>query len=497
MLDFPARQAQEDYGFDIARAGHTALFGSPGYGKSTVLQTLVMNLAKTSTPEQVHVQLIDFGNNGLLPLTDLPHVADIVTLEEAEKLGKMLEAIADLLATRKSVFKEAGVGNLEQYQAKTGIALPLVVNVLDGYDNLTPNDRRKETIDSLLLQVLREGAALGITLVMSSSRVGGVRVNMLSNISTKLCLYLNDESELAQLMGRERLLQADLPGRGQVLLDAPTAIQFYLPARGQDSSETLAALEQQIATLNENWTGARPEKIPMVPRELTPQTLQSHRSREATPDTLLLGLNKSSATPEGFELYRAKSLAIFPETGRQAALLYPFLIASVVDAVADEDLVVIDAHDTLKPLLSSASSLYIGKTLLKSNAELVKTALTELIENGSPSRQCILINGITDVFERLLLPTDRVAELLSAGSATTQVIVLDLLSRVNGGFGLVGPLKDNVEQIMFGGDLGTQRFVDNLPLDVRRETHGKNVLHSLTDDELVQIVVPTIPESEE
>ncbi|GAB3575458.1 hypothetical protein GCM10027406_06980 [Leifsonia lichenia] len=61
-----------------------------------------------------------------------------------------------------------------------------------GYDNLTANDRRKEAIDSLLLLllllllvlVLREGSALD--------------VNLSGNISTKLCLHLNDESELAR-----------------------------------------------------------------------------------------------------------------------------------------------------------------------------------------------------------------------------------------------------------------------------------------------------------
>jgi S-DNA-T family DNA segregation ATPase FtsK/SpoIIIE len=497
MLDIPARQAQENYEFDLARAGHTALFASPGYGKSTVLQTLVVNLAKTNTPDQVQMHLIDFGNNGLLPLKNLPHVADLVTLEEAEKLGKMLEVIAGLLATRKQLFKEAGVANREQYQAKTRHDLPTVVNVLDGYDNLTANDRRKDTIDILLLQVLREGSALGVYLVMSASRVGGVRVNMLSNFSTKLCLYLNDESELGQLMGRERLLQADIPGRGQVLVDVPTAIQFYLPAPGQDSSETLTALEHQIATLDEHWTGARPAKIPMVPQELTPDAFVRHVSHEMSHDRMFFGLNKTSAMPEGFELFQGKALAVFPETGRQAASLYPFLISQILGAVPGENLVVIDAHNTLEPSLAAAASLYVGKAMLKSHAEAVKKALSDLVENGTQTRQCIVINGLTDVFERLMLPTDHVAELLSAGSESTQVIVLDHLSKVNSGFGMIGPLKENVEQILFGGDLGTQRFVDSLPLEVRKETHGKNVLHSLKNDELIHIVIPIEHESEE
>lgn len=341
VLDIPARQAQENYEFDLVRAGHAAVFGSPGYGKSTVLQTLVVNLAKAGTPVQVQVHLIDFGNNGLLPLTGLPHVADIVTLEEAEKLGKMLEAIAGLLATRKQLFKQAGVANLEQYQAKTRHDLPMVVNVLDGYDNLTANDRRKETIDNLLLQVLREGSALGVFLVMSASRVGGVRVNMLSNISTKLCLYLNDESELAQLMGRERLLQPDIPGRGQILMEAPTAIQFYLPAPGQDGAEMLAALERQVAALDEQWTGARPAKIPMVPNELTPETFRDFPGVGSLEGTggVAFGLSKATTSAVGF-LPGSQPFFLFAARDDEQELLFQEVLLAHGSRVKSEFMIV-------------------------------------------------------------------------------------------------------------------------------------------------------------
>lgn len=496
LLDIPSGQAQESYDFDLARAGHTVIFGSPGYGKSTVLQTIVMNLAKTRTPERLHVYLLDFGNNGLLPLRDLPNVADIVTPEEGEKLEKMLRAISDVMAARKQLLKDAGVANVDQYEAKSSQALPITLNVLDGYDNLTSNDPRKDTIDAVLLQVLREGAALGVYLVVSASRVGGVRMNMLSNISTKLCLYLNDESEVAQLMGRERLLQTNIPGRGQLLAGVPTAIQFYLPAAGENGSETLSGLEAQVTSLDEAWGGPRPAPIPMVPRELTPEVFTRFATREAPAHTLLLGLNKTDSEPETLELFTGGSLAIFPESGKQAALLYPFLIAQIVDAVGAEHLVVIDAHDALHAHLPAETSLYVGKKAAKAHADALKRALVELIEHGTRTPQCVVINGVTDVFEKLMLTTDQITELLGLSNGLIQIIVLDHLSKVNSGFGLVGPLKENVDRILFGGDLGAQRFIDNLPVAVRKEAHAKNVLHSLTDGELDHIVVPTPNESE-
>jgi S-DNA-T family DNA segregation ATPase FtsK/SpoIIIE len=322
-------------------------------------------------------------------------------------------------------------------------------------------------------------------------------MNMLANIATKMCLYLNDEGDLTQLMGRDRLLQVDTPGRGQVMLDAPTAIQFYLPAAGADSAETLTALETQIAALDTAWTGVRPLRIPMVPQELAPESFARRVAEERLRDTMHFGLNKTSALPEGFGLFEGKPLGIFPENGRQAGTLYPFLAAQVLQAATSEHLVVIDAHDTLKSQLGAEASLYLGKRALNDHAEAVKTALADLVEHGSEERQCVVINGMTDVLDRLMLPTDQVAELLSAGSKNVQVIVLDQMSKVNSGFGLIGTLKENLEQILFGGDLGTQRFVDNLSLEAKRVAHGRNILHSFKNDELTQIVIPTVPEREE
>ena len=65
---------------------------------------------------------------------------------------------------------------------------------------------------------------------------------MMSNIATKVVLYLNDESEIGSLLGRDALMAQAISGRGQVMLDTPTAIQFYLPAEGENSAELLENL---------------------------------------------------------------------------------------------------------------------------------------------------------------------------------------------------------------------------------------------------------------
>ncbi|WP_431245763.1 type VII secretion protein EssC [Leifsonia xyli] len=340
LLDIPSRQAQKPYLFDLDDASHTVVFGSPGFGASTVLQTAVMNLARQRTPEQIQFNLLDFGNNGLLPLRALPHVADIVTLEEEEKCGKMLARISDLLAQRRGALRTAGVASLAQYRAKTGSEVPIVVTVLDGYDALA-QDKRKEAIDAQLTQVLREGAALGVYLVMTANRANSIRMNMSSNIPTKMALYLNDEADVATLFGRERVLQAEILGRGQLVLDAPTAIQFYLPADGGTDAEMLENLEREIARMDEEWTGSRPEPIPMVPEELTTDAFRdvpSAADLEAA-GGVGFGLSTATTTAVGF-LPRSQPFFLFAARDDDQELLFQEVLLAQGARVKTEFMIV-------------------------------------------------------------------------------------------------------------------------------------------------------------
>ncbi|MDP9903278.1 type VII secretion protein EssC [Arthrobacter bambusae] len=334
LLDIPSRQAQETFFFDIQNASHTILFGSPGWGRSSALQTIVMNLARQKTPDQVRFNLLDLGNNGLLPLKDLPHVADIVTLEEGEKFDKMLHSIAALLADRKELLRGAGAATLAQLQTRTGVELPMIINILDGYDALS-QDRRKDTIDNQLLQVLREGAALGIYLVMTAGRTNSVRMNMSGNIKTKIALYMNDEAEIVALFGRDRLMQAEIPGRGQLQQGEPTAIQIYLPADGDTDSEVLAAMEQEITAIDQAWTGARPTRIPMVPAELAHEAFNSVAGAREWQDRGDLPLAMSFQTTELLGLARgSQPVFLFAPMDEDQQILFERVLFRQIAATA-------------------------------------------------------------------------------------------------------------------------------------------------------------------
>jgi len=67
------------------------VYGSPGYGKTTFLQTLIMSLALNYSPSDVNIYILDFGVRTLGIFSGLPHVGGTVMVDEEEKLSKLFK----------------------------------------------------------------------------------------------------------------------------------------------------------------------------------------------------------------------------------------------------------------------------------------------------------------------------------------------------------------------------------------------------------------------
>lgn len=481
LLDIPSLQSQEVYHYNLEETSHTVLFSSPGFGKSTALQTIVMNLARQNTPEHVQFNLFDFGTNGLLPLKDLPHVADIVTLEENEKLPKMLSRLEQNLAERKALFKKEGVANLSQYQSKTKHELPILVNVLDSYDGLSPNDNRKDAIDNLFMKVLREGAAVGIYLVLTAGRYNAIRMNMMANIQTKMALFLNEDGDLSNLFGREKLEQVESPGRAQIKLEQPLALQIYLPVKGGSEVEVLESMGQEIVALRDAWTGDLPDAIPMVGDHV-----YFEQFNDKTKDVFYLGLNKQDAQPEFFELFKAQPLTLLASNKKQTLFLSQFIAEQLTDF--EGDIVKIDFVGNLTEIISP---LTIGKEEITKQSSDVREALGALVKSEKYERRIVILNGLAQILNKLQVSGESFIELLESTHFSTQFILIDLFNNIGNPSTLITKaIKENLQHILFAGNMQSQALVD-LSMEERKRKFGLQEMFYLNDETLNLIVLPS------
>ncbi len=267
FLDIPETQAQEPVCLNLSKDGHMAVFSSPGYGKSTFLQTVVMDLARQQSPERLHIYLIDLGTNGLLPLKELPHVADTIMVDEEVKLGKLFRRLNTEMKQRKQRLSKYGVATMEMYEQASGEEVPAIMLIIDTIDSIGDAVYREE-FEKMAAQIAREGVSVGIHLVISAGRQNAMRPPLLANIKHQISLYMIDDIETRNIVGRTDLRIEEIPGRGLVKLEQPLLFQTALPVKGEDTLAIIHRLQEECREMAAHWKGKRPLAIPMVPETL-------------------------------------------------------------------------------------------------------------------------------------------------------------------------------------------------------------------------------------
>ncbi|AND78523.1 type VII secretion protein EssC [Streptococcus pantholopis] len=373
FMDVPSEQTQYDWKFDLEEMGHTIIFASPGYGKSQALQTLIMNFSRVNNPEQMHFYLFDFGTNGLLPLRDLPHVADLVTLDEGEKLLKALKRIREILKARKELLAEYGVASIDQYEQKSGESLPIIVNIIDLYDTIRENSL-EVVAEATFNQVLREGSSLGVYLIVTALRSNSLKLNMRSNFASQLVLYLVDKDGKKELVGFDALPDQEIAGRGQIRLDNQLrAFQIYLSEPGRNDIERLRALEADITSMTQLWTGKVPAAIPMLPKEITFADFEADENVQKSKVELALPIGYDKETTEVAALNpKEYSFLLFTDdTPNQTYSLEKAIVMAFASFAGRVDRVVIDLDGRFEKNAESFDNIITEEVLSQFMGELL------------------------------------------------------------------------------------------------------------------------------
>lgn len=311
MADIPQAQKQEPVSVNLSKDGHILLYGSPGTGKTTFLQSAAMDLARKFSPKDVTLYLMDFGTNGLAPLGQLPQVADTLLLDQTEKIAKFVRIMERELNRRKKLLSDYGVGTLELYRQASGQQEPAIVILLDSYESMKEEAYEAELF-RLLVRISREGLSIGVHLLVTAGRQSNLRAQFYANFKHQLSLPQNDVGEVRSIVGSTPLAATmeDIKGRALMKRDEVDVIQLALPVAGANDAQVLNNLRQEVASLQEAWTGQRPSAIPMVPEELTEADFYSRASVQAAYDKGLvpLGLDMETVEPITWNLSKGNIL---------------------------------------------------------------------------------------------------------------------------------------------------------------------------------------------
>jgi S-DNA-T family DNA segregation ATPase FtsK/SpoIIIE len=305
LVDRPERQAQEPLELDLARGGGWLAVGGPGSGRTTLLLTVLGEAVARLPPDRLHVHVLDHAGGSLGAVAaGLPHTGTVVGGGDALRTVRLLARLAEQVAARRAGGPDT---------AGPGGDAPAVLLLVDGAEQLlaqldeaVPGQGSAE-----LLRLVRDGAAAGLTCVMTADRaVPGGR--LAAAAGTRLVLPLPDRADYAVAGVPVR----SVPGRrppGRALV-------------GEDAVECQVALPRPLPS------GARPGaggsgalRIPELPADARlPAGAVSPAGRDH-PDALAavpLGPGGDDGSLLRVDLRRSGGLLVAgsPRSGRTATL---------------------------------------------------------------------------------------------------------------------------------------------------------------------------------
>ncbi|MYT73844.1 MULTISPECIES: FtsK/SpoIIIE domain-containing protein [unclassified Streptomyces] len=292
VVDLPAQQARQPLVVDLATLGHLHIIGSPRQGRSQTLRTIAGTLAAAHGDDKLHLYGIDCGNGALLPIERLPHCGAITQRSQPDRVARLLARLTRELTRRQEMLAARGSADLPELRRALPEAErpPHIVLFIDRWEVF---DKQLGEYDSgnllsSVLNLLRDGASVGIHLVMTGDRaLFSSRVN--GSTEDKLVLKLNEKSEYGQIGITQRNVPDEIPP-GRAFRAADKAeVQIALLTENPEGQAQAGALQQIAARCREQAAGlpdgARPFRVDTLPDRLTleeairyaPRPLPSHR----------------------------------------------------------------------------------------------------------------------------------------------------------------------------------------------------------------------------
>ena len=208
---------------DLTAMPHLLIAGSTGAGKSVCLTSLITGLLCQTTPDELHLVLIDPKMVELVTFDGVPHLR-MPVVTDIDDAVPVLTWVSREMARRYRIFNKAGVRNLKSYNANPTEAtdskpLPYLVTVIDELADLmmtAPGD-----VERLLARLAQLARATGIHLVVSTQRpsVDVVTGLIKANFPTRISFMVSSQADSRTILdgaGAERLI-----GRGDMLFAPP------------------------------------------------------------------------------------------------------------------------------------------------------------------------------------------------------------------------------------------------------------------------------------
>lgn len=433
LIDDVVNQKQFTLRMDL-ESGHWIIYGMPGTGKTTFIQTLLYSLALSTTPNDIHIYALDFGRM-LRDYSLLPHVADIIQDDEEEKMTRLINYLEETIAERKSLFAETGVKSRLSYCEETNKVLPAILVIIDSYVSFKSQfEKLHERLDPLL----REGSSLGVYFVVTVNRVSDMLERIRSNFPNAVSFLLADTGDYNYTVGRLPKVPNHLPeGRGYVKGTVPPyEFQAALSIEAVNESTRARVLREKFIALDEACTVPKPEAIQTLPEILPLQDVWDDLNEGVLPEgSLPLSICIDNLKTLNWDIEADGPYFMIGgrmESGKTSLLTSIALLTSLKYTTDEMELYLCDFRRSM-PGLSSLRELHhtkgyafneqsLEEMLLSLREELEKRVAET--ENGSQKKLMLLIDDADFMAKRISKPVQGHLDYIAKNGREHNVIIV-------------------------------------------------------------------------
>ena len=454
LVDDPEKQDQYPLILDFSKLGHILVYGAPVSGKTTFLQTLIMSIALSCSPDAANVYAMDFGGWSLNVLNDLPHIGGIANDNEPERIKKMVALLTDILETRKAKFSSVGVGNITSYRDATEEKVPDIIVVVDNFGSAL---KLYPELDAFFGLLTGSGANYGIYLVATAVATNAVPIRIAQNIKYALAFQLIEKSDYTYTVGK---VGSDLPaiaGRGYAKGKPPLMFQTALPANGANEKEIAINIKKAAAAMNARWSGDKALQIPELPEVIPYGSVNA--------SGICLGLSTDKVIPVSVDLLQQHFLMIsgLPQSGKTNLLC---TIAKQIKESTNGSLFVLDVLGRLPASIKDIADKYLTTAEeIDAFIEALRPELQQRLEkkqqdpNATFATITFVIDNYSQFFEKV--SNDSISRLLAiiklGKDLSLQLIAAcdayELTSMVNKGEATTLSMVRSDCSVMLGGSI--------------------------------------------
>ena len=248
---------------DLAKMPHLLIAGQTGTGKSVCLNSIIVSILMTRSPEEVRMLMVDPKQVEFSPYQRIPHLIHPV-VNDMQKAAGAFSWMVNQMEDRFELFKRAGVRNLAEYNKLSEDELRRRMNMIDADDEEWEEIPKQlpyfvviadevadliqaiKEVEAYIVRLAQKSRAAGIHLVLATQKptrdvfTSLIKTNLPARIAFRVSSKM-DSMVILDRTGAEQLL-----GKGDMLFSQDNEI-----IRGQGALVTddeIEAINNEIGT---------------------------------------------------------------------------------------------------------------------------------------------------------------------------------------------------------------------------------------------------------